>query len=323
MSVDLNEEWDFVVRAFAGRVGSGWIRANCPLCYEKTGKPDVKASLGLNISTGGYNCFKCESKGRIPEHLRDEIPYAPPLENQPVAKEPVQLAEGYVRLLDDLWDVPLDSLRPALEYVRNRGVIRGYQIPDAHIAEAGIGAGTYGRLLGRLVIPLPDYDAMNMYVRSVDDPPVYVPPWRGWVSRIYPPYVSDKTYLYAKNLDRDGYLYNEPALWRETSDPVYVVEGTLDVLALWPNAVAVLGKPLDSQIEKLVHARRPVVVALDGDAHEEGLALALKLRFRQQRAGNIRFPPRIDPDEVDRAELEVAAHRSLDVWGSVDVRGLK
>ena len=40
--------------------------------------------------------------------------------------------------------------------------------------------------------------------------------------------------------------------------------------------------------------------------------LALRLRFEGARAGWIKLPPRIDPDEVDKAELLDAAQRSID-----------
>jgi DNA primase len=90
-----------------------------------------------------------------------------------------------------------------------------------------------------------------------------------------------------------------------------VVEGVFDALALWPDAVAVLGKPSDQQVDALINAKRPVVIVLDGDAWLEGKWLAARLCLRGKRAGHIRLPPGVDPDEVDRKELEQQAMEAL------------
>lgn len=316
-AISFQEEWDEVIRVFGGKKGRGWIRTNCPFCLDKTGKDDRKGSIGLNLSTGGYNCFKCGTTGMLPEDMRDEIEYLPPAERGPFVaekKDPPELPEQF----HPLWhgtNVGADWLEPAVSYMRSRGEKRPEGgLLDQVVAEAFIGAAVSGRQANRVIIPLPDYERFDLWdMRS----------WRGWVSRDYsvwnakrlgltPPLVT-RPYLYCKNLNRDGYLYNEPALWVETDRPVYVVEGTLDALALWPDAVAVLGKPLESQIAKLVAAHRPVVIALDGDAWEEGWALGMKVRFMRpdRRAGSLKLPPRIDPDEIARPVLDEAAVRSI------------
>jgi hypothetical protein len=181
-------------------------------------------------------------------------------------------------------------LAPAFEYLeRRRGLAREL------IEEAGIGACVSGYWSGRIIIPTlaPDTGEWMWYVG------------REWFDG------GEKPYLYPKG-GRAGVLYNHSALLVETETPVLVVEGCLDALACWPDAVAVLGKPNPSQIDALVATRRPVCVVLDGDAYDDGWALAMKLRLEGQRAGSVRLPPRVDPDEVDAGALWDAVARALE-----------
>jgi DNA primase len=134
--------------------------------------------------------------------------------------------------------------------------------------------------------------------------------WLGHVGRSWQK-DAELPYLYGKGLQRRETLYNAAALNVQTDKPVMVVEGVLDALALWPDAVAVLGKPSEPQIWALADAARPVAVVLDGDAWSEGEALAMTLRLEGQRAGSVRLPPKTDPDEVDRGWLDEEVRRCL------------
>lgn len=303
------EIWAKVVETFGGCVTtSGWIRRNCLVCEEVTGKADLKQSMGLNTATGGFNCFKCGTKGHLPEHLLDEIPYAAVTETV-IEKPHVEVLEQFYPLYEGEW-ASAEWLEPARQYVRNRGSKRPEGgLPESVGREAFLGAVVTGRLAHRIIVPILDYaqpDPWDMYS------------WLGWVSRDYTGEAL-RPYLYPRNMDRSALLYNEPALYVATEEPVYVVEGTLDVLALWPDAVAVLGKPLESQITKLLSASRPVVIALDGDAWEEGWMLALRLKFEGARAGSVKFAPKVDPDEVARPRLDAAARRCLETMECVPV----
>jgi hypothetical protein len=303
------DDWNLVIDAFGGMNGKGWIRANCPFCEQKEGTPDRRQSMGLNTETGGYNCFKCKTTGIIPEDLRDEIPYMPPSEAATeVEKKIVQPCYGYMPLFEEpgLSSPDLDIVR---DYVtRKGGFPKGRELTVEACAAARLGAILHGYYGQRIVMPIPDYQWQNLWEM----------PWRGWQARDYTGAPANgKNHLYCMGLDRIGLLYNEPALWHETSEPCFGVESILDTLALWPDSVAVLGKPLESQISKFVAARRPVVICLDGDAWEEGLMYALKLRFLGQRAGAVRLPPKTDPGEVPRADLNRAARASLISWNAV------
>lgn len=295
------EDRKAVLAAFAGKHGRGWLRVNCPRCEPKTGKPDKKASLGYNTATGGYNCFKCGTTGKLLESERDELPRlegAAEEEQLPGDAEAPEPCWGYIPVFAGE-GLAMAALQPTRDYYLGRGLT-----PEAGAA-AGVGGATWGMNQGRLLVPLPDYERPEAR-------------WRGWVGRAFramPPLADGSTppvYRYARRFRRETYLYNEPALYEETDAPVFVVEGTLDAISLWPDAVALLGKPLEFHKQLLARARRPVAVCLDGDAHEEGWSLAMYLRFMGARAGSIRLPPTKDPDEMERDWLDMEAIRCLE-----------
>ncbi len=274
-------EDDDVLLAVAGRRPNsrGTVRANCPFCVEAVGKVDRRQCLHLNTRTGKWGCFRCDSYGWLAgfEGLL-ETP-------EPVVAPPSLPAEWV-----PLWCSPgLDSYacEPAREYLASRHV--GARIQEA----ARIGACTRGPMAGRVVVP-------------IDGPGGVL---AGWVGRSWVPDVPRK-YLYASGMQRQSLVYNGDVLQEETETPVLVVEGVFDCFPFWPDAVAVLGKPSEGQVGVLAAARRPVVVVLDGDAWEEGRSLAWRLRFDGARAGFVRLPACLDPDEVDPAWLAAEARAS-------------
>lgn len=272
---------DLVADAIIGvqHNASGWARIECPLC-ARTGKRDRKRSLGVHAS-GRYRCFRCGAWGRIDLDGSAPPPQAPP----PATDAELGAPEGFVPMTsaDGLGAL---CLAPARAYLRRRGVTRRIA------AEAGIGACATGRLAGRVVVPV------------IDDGR-----WRGWVARSWGP--SDRPYLTATRMPRAEVFFNGRILDEESDAPALVVEGVFDALALWPAACAVLGKPSHWQIGALAAAPRPVVIVLDGDAHEQGWALAMRLRLEGQRAASVRLPPKTDPDEVPRAWLDAEIATAL------------
>jgi DNA primase len=117
--------------------------------------------------------------------------------------------------------------------------------------------------------------------------------------------------LYSRGLDRSR-LWNHAALEQDDGAPVLVVEGVLDAVPYWPDAVATLGKLTHAQSASLRATSRSVVFVPDGDAWMDGRAAAMELRLRGKTAGWVKLPPRIDPDQVDREWLRAAARESLE-----------
>lgn len=280
------DEYAYVVQAFAGLSGSGWLRQPCPCCEEMDGHRDDKRSLGYNTETGGYNCFRCKMKGRLPDSWRRKLE----VEEQVAAASPAELlppepADGYMPVFDGegLEARCFDAARAYI--IERRGI-------DFNVARAMlIGAALEGKLAGRVIVPVPYYGWHPGAPWRV--------PWQGWVARDYTGF-SPLPYLYPKRMQRPELLYNEPALYVETDLPVLVCEGVFDAAVSFPDSVACLGKPLQAHVAKLRRARRPVVVCLDGDAWEEGWSLAMTLRHYGVCAGNLRLPPKTDPEELGR-----------------------
>lgn len=283
------DTWERVQYAVRGKspTAKGWIRCNCPMCEFKLASPDRKRSFGYNVATRRYECYRCGSAGRLPE-WRDEwadfVP--PPALAYDAPRDIMPTPDGFYPLAGEVAAGSV-SLAAAVEYVLGRG------LPMSLVEEAGIGACVTGRMSGRVVVPL-----LNEQRE-----------WLWYVGRVWRK-KAPMAYLYPTG-DRRGLMYNYQALHVRTDEPVLVVEGAFDALACWPDAVAVLGKPTPENVDGLAAARRPVVVVLDGDAHDEAWALAAQLRLEGQDAGSVRLPPRVDPDEVPRDVLRLAAQAAL------------
>jgi len=284
-------DWDQaekVAKAFAGHTSRGWIRVNCPLCVR-----DYKMSLGLNTKTGGYNCFKCGSKGWLPPTLRDLVP-----DDQPAKPEPekvvMTLPDGFIEIYSEPgWSA--SSFDNAREYMRRRG------ISDSICAGVGVGGVLRGWLAGRVIIPIIEDDQV-----------------RGWVARDYTK-TALRPYMYPTGMSRHGTLFNAMALREETDEPALIVEGCFDALPYWPDACACLGKPLSTHIPLILAARRPVIISLDGDAWEEGWAFAMKLRHLGGRVGFVKIPAGEDPGSVDPTWLREKARAAAHEWKRGDL----
>lgn len=269
--------------AKAANQGSGAFRRGiCLACEVRTGKPDRRGSFSFNTTTGWYICFKCAVRGRL-DGFEDVVREMVEPE-RPEMKPP----EGFYELCRGDGKGAY-SLEPARVYLRGRGLTN-----EGLWAEARLGACIDGFYASRVVVPVLSPDGE----------------WLGFVARAWTK-KADVPYLYPRGMNRRDTLYNHAALLVRTERPVFVVEGVMDALALWPDAVAVLGKPSDPQVWALADCPRPVVVALDGDAWREGEELALRLQLEGQRAGNVRLPAKMDPDEVSRRWLDEEAQRCL------------
>lgn len=277
-----------IAEAVRGRApgASGWIRFHCPLCEMKLGKTDKKLSGGLNARSFVYRCFKCDASGRLmnpPDEYdladEEEEVEEPNYVDPPEGFEPLSSHEGQRSIV----------FAAARKYVQKK---RG--ISAELTAIAGIGACLEGKFGGRVIVPVRDNNkgAWQWFVGRT-----WADSWR-------------RPYLYPAGT-RHNVLYNQCALSVETDEPVLVVEGVFDALSYWPHAVATLGKTTDALLDVLMTAKRPVVLVPDGDAWVEGLGAAMRMRLNGRRAGCLKLPPRVDPDELPRTLLREMALESL------------
>jgi DNA primase len=270
----------------------GRFNIACPVCV-KAGKNDKKKALYVNRDAGYYRCFRCGLHGSFGSEssadiwLRDSGKI-----EKPKAAE-IALPEEYVTYewLYNSNDPRLSATRTlALDYANKRGVTRDLA------QQYRIGFCLHGPKAGRLIVPI------------IEGP--YAETTYGYVARDYTGW-SDYPYLYPKGMSRGIALYNFSELFKDTDEPLLVMEGVLDCIPHMPNSVAVMGMPSNNQIEQLANCIRPVVFALDGDAWQQAEMFAWKLRFLGCTAGAIRLKAKQDPDEISHACIMQMAVQSL------------
>jgi hypothetical protein len=279
--------------ADAHRTSTGWLRATCPFCMMRVGVSDHRRSLSVLPGKWFYRCWRCHATGRLlqapdgTQHLTQQtvdtssFDLGPPDTFMPLAE-----GEGATAM----------CTAAARAYLAGRGVSRHT------CAEAGIGVCLHGRAAGRIVVP------------------VYAPgtaEWRGWVGRAWDKRVELR-YVYPPGMPRGELLFNADALLVQTDLPIFVVEGVFDALPHWPDACSCLGKPTEGQVQLMLRARRPVLVALDGDAWTEGEALSLRLQLEGLTAAALHLPPCTDPGNYKTTELRrlaVAQGKQLTIDG--------
>lgn len=278
---------DLILQAIAGRTPNAqdFVRVNCPFCDMRTVGEDRSVSFALNARTGWYSCFRCGIRGKFRGELDFDL--APVDDSPKAAPEKIEPPEGYT----PLWEGDGQHayvFGAARRYLARRGV-------DSELMRTlQIGACACGDFAGRIIIPVLDESGE----------------WLWYVGRAWSKHAI-RRYHYPKGR-RDAVLFNRAALFVETTEPVLIVEGVFDAIPHWPNAVACLGKPNDAQRNVIAEARRPVVVALDGDAWEEGWAEARRLILRGlSRCSAVRLPPKTDPGDTPSARLASLAAEAL------------
>jgi hypothetical protein len=181
---------------------------------------------------------------------------------------------------------------PYVSYLRRRGV------SDDTTVLYRMGYVDFGPLSGRVVIP--SFDALGAL--------------NFWSARsIYP---CEKTFSYrlpdaSKDVVSNEHLVN----WTE---PVYLVEGIFDEVAIGPQAISLYGKFLQPLLAKRLVERRPpiVYVCLDSDARKEALELMEQLVGYDITCALVDLPGK-DPAELGSAVVQKAAKESRMVTGSV------
>lgn len=247
---------------------TGWGRTRCPFCIRRVGSEDRRGSFGHHRDSGRWHCFRCSAGGWID----GDRAYAAerPLPELSTCEPP----EGFVLLHQGS---ELGAL-PARAFAARRAI--GVEA----LRDAKIGACLAGQHYGRIVIPVLAGDGAT---------------WRGWVGRWWTQKSTKQPKYYnTPGMSRDLLLYNGHVLGEETDRPALVVEGVFDALPYWPDAVAVLGKPSEGQIQLLAASQRPLVWTLDGDSWEESEFWAIRTQMEGARSSWLRLPPKQDPSSL-------------------------
>jgi len=279
---------ELALTAFVGAVRSstGWYRAPCPFCAARIGKPDRHRSFSILEGEWVYHCFRCHVVGHLSsaptgfEHVIARSQWDVTQETE----KPADLGppEGFCELSCEPGLTAL-SFAPARKYLSRRRVSKSI------CRAVGIGATLAGKAAHRIIVPIAGGDGVT---------------WLGWSGRALGS-GSNLKYLYPRGMQRGFLLFNGGAIHAKTDIPLIVVEGVFDALPHWPHAVACLGKPTRAQYEILCETTRPIVVALDGDAWEEGEALSMRLKLAGKRAAFVRLSPKTDPGNLSREDLNL------------------
>ena len=268
---------DYVLEAiqYGSKSSKGW-RARCPFCVRQ-GHQTKKQNLYVSAKSGKWFCYRCHSVGYLDgydheaheEELGEIATFAPPR-----GWTPLGWGEGASSMFAS----------QAREYAHKRG------LSTVLMQTAQVGISTLPPenpeeeldWRGRLIIPILDAEHKT---------------WVGFVGRDYTGRL-EPTYQYPDGMSRGRILYNARSLLEVTDEPVLVVEGVLDALQFWPDAVAVLGTWTKQHVALLAQSNRPVLAVLDGDAWRKGEGLSLALKLAGVRSGWLRLPPGMDPDEI-------------------------
>lgn len=268
----------YVYDLFGGRGASiddgGWRRVECPACAE-AGHSGRK-NLAVNITSGYYKCWRCSVAG-VSDELRDIGSALNAAVDAGMTERPktFTLPEPWISA-DDAEQHP--AAAKAIGYLRSRGY------SSRTLREAGVGWSP--QIKDRVIIPIWSRNGKLA----------------GYSARLFAPDDAwSPKYKYPPGMSRDN-VYNLDAFEERTSAPLFICEGVLDALAVWPDGIATLGKPTESQIgviaRTIVETRstRTVILALDGDAWRENMIARVKLINAaynagiELRAGAIRFP---------------------------------
>lgn len=290
----------------------GWRHFRCPLCERRGYSPDARGALSVS-SSGFYECHRCAARGWLKERPREYMGPLVPDEEAPVSLNVDRPESFWLLSAREGSQLLTDAYRYLTEV---RGLFGNV------LVRAQVGACVAGYYADRIIVPIFARDVVGPrtpWPLNADgsvtvniNGPDWAGDWAGFVARSWVPGAA-KPYLYPQGMNRAQLLYGWGSLpiVRDTAPPLFVVEGVFDALALAPHAVALLGKPSRAQVAALCTSKRPVAVCLDGDALDEGWALAQILRLHGVRAGSIKLPPCADPDEIPYDVLVKASEKCI------------
>ena len=235
---------------------------HCPFCHHH------KKKLQVNLETQQFHCWVCDSKGkRIQSLLRklhvdshklkkiyeiygdDYVTYTPSSDDEKIE---LRLPNEFESLLKEPKGFN-PVFRKAKEYANNRKITR------EDIIRYNIGYCKSGMYAGRIIIP--SYDANNrlnyFIARSV---------------------FEDEKFKY-KNppVSKNVIMFENQINWNE---PITLVEGVFDAMAVKRNAIPLLGKFIPQKLNDSIYKQEvsKINILLDEDAQEQALRYTMQLQ---------------------------------------------
>ena len=254
----------------------------CPFCHHH------KKKLQINLKTQYWHCWVCDAKGRKIQRLLkrlhvdsrklkkiyeiygdDYVVYSKETEEEKVE---LRLPSEFKSLLK----VPTGKVKPvyrkALRYVKDRGITK------EDITRYNIGYCDTGMYSNRIIIPSYDSDnRLNYFIaRSIH---------------------SEEKFKY-KNppVSKNVIMFENQINWNE---PITLVEGVFDAMAVKRNAIPILGKFIPKTLNDTIYKKgvQSINILLDGDAQDQALYYTMQFQNQGITTKNIK------PTDKDASEM--------------------
>jgi DNA primase len=253
----------------------------CPFCHHH------KKKLQINLQTQKWHCWVCDSKGkRIQSLLRrlhvdshklkkiyeiygdDYVVYSNNTEDEKVE---LRLPNEFRSLLEEPKGLN-PTFRKVKEYARKRGITQG------DIKRYNIGYCDSGHYANRIIIPSYDNDnRLNYFIaRSVFDEEKF---------KYKNPPVSKNVIMFENQIN-----------WQE---PITLVEGVFDAMAVKRNAIPLLGKFIPKTLNDTIYKKevKSINILLDEDAQDQALYYTMQFQNQGITTRNIK------PSDKDAGEM--------------------
>jgi len=253
----------------------------CPFCHHH------KKKLQINLQTQKWHCWVCDSKGkRIQSLLRrlhvdshklkkiyeiygdDYVVYSNNTEDEKVE---LRLPNEFRSLLEEPKGLN-PTFRKVKEYARKRGITQG------DIKRYNIGYCDSGHYANRIIIPSYDNDnRLNYFIaRSVFDEEKF---------KYKNPPVSKNVIMFENQINWD--------------EPITLVEGVFDAMAVKRNAIPLLGKFIPKTLNDTIYKKevKSINILLDEDAQDQALYYTMQFQNQGITTRNIK------PSDKDAGEM--------------------
>jgi DNA primase len=258
----------------------------CPFCHHH------KKKLQINLKTQKWHCWVCDAKGKRIQRLLKRLH----VDNRKLKKIYEVYGDDYIVYSKDTEDEKVElrlpnefqsllkepkGLNPLFRKVREYAQERG--ITEEDIRKYNIGYCDSGHYTNRIIIPSYDMDnRLNYFIaRSV---------------------FSEEKFKY-KNppVSKNVIMFENQINWNE---PITLVEGVFDAMAVKRNAIPLLGKFVPKKLNDAIFKNgvKSINILLDEDAQQE--ALRYTMQFGNQGITTKNIKP-TDKDASDMGFTEV------------------
>lgn len=255
---------------------------HCPFCHHH------KKKLQVNLKTQYWHCWVCDAKGRKIQRLLkrlhvdsrklkkiyeiygdDYVVYSKETEEERVE---LRLPSEFKSLLKAPTGKVKPVYRKALKYAEDRGITK------EDITRYNIGYCDTGMYSNRIIIPSYDSDnRLNYFIaRSIH---------------------SEEKFKY-KNppVSKNVIMFENQINWNE---PITLVEGVFDAMAVKRNAIPILGKFIPKTLNDTIYKKgvQSINILLDGDAQDQALYYTMQFQNQGITTKNIK------PTDKDASEM--------------------